>query len=143
MIRSPVWARTALVLLAAGAIAGCRSAEGGQSDAREIRIVMTDFKYEPDQITVKPGERVRFVLVNQGAVEHELVLGDQAKQEQHEAEMARGGHHMGNRPGEKSVAAGKTDRMEFTFPGQPGALIYGCHVPGHWTAGMKGTVTIQ
>jgi uncharacterized cupredoxin-like copper-binding protein len=143
MIRSPVWAATALALLAICALAACKSPTGAQSDAREIRIVMTDFKYEPDQIAVKPGERVRFVLVNQGTVEHELVLGDQAKQDQHEAEMAKGGHHMGNGPGEKSVAAGKTDRMEFTFPSQPGTLIYGCHVPGHWTSGMKGTVTIQ
>src|SRR5687767_7160626 len=107
MINTSTWIRLALVALATSAIGACRPPTGASSDAREIRVVMTEFKYDPDQITVKPGEKIRFVLVNQGTVEHELVLGDQAKQDQHEAEMAKGGHHMGNKPGEKSVAAGK------------------------------------
>jgi uncharacterized cupredoxin-like copper-binding protein len=142
MIKAPLWTRIAVVMLAPLVLAGCPSSTG-QSDVREIRIVMTEFKYDPPQIAVKPGEKVRFVLVNQGTVEHELILGDQAKQDEHEAEMAKGGHTMGNKPGEKSAAAGKTERLEFTFPAQPGSLIYGCHVPGHWASGMKGSVTIQ
>jgi uncharacterized cupredoxin-like copper-binding protein len=134
--------RLATLVAAALTLAACDRASGG-SEAREIRIVMSDLKYSPEQITVKPGERVRFVLVNQGAMEHEIVIGDQAKQDEAEAEMAKGTHHTSNKPGEKTVAAGKTERMEFTFPNQPGSLLYGCHIPGHWTAGMKGTVTIQ
>src|SRR5689334_8723871 len=71
--------------LGASALVGC--GRTSEPEAREIRIVMTEFRYSPDHFEVKPGERVRFVLVNQGTVEHEFVLGDQAAQDEHEREM--------------------------------------------------------
>jgi uncharacterized cupredoxin-like copper-binding protein len=37
--------------------------------------------------------------------------------------------------------AGKTVRLVYSFD-QPRTLEYGCHVPGHYAAGMRGTITI-
>jgi uncharacterized cupredoxin-like copper-binding protein len=39
------------------------------------------------------------------------------------------------------VAAGAIAETTFTFEG-PGTLIFGCHLPGHYDYGMRGTVRI-
>jgi len=40
------------------------------------------------------------------------------------------------------VPAGGAARLVYTFD-QPGTLEYGCHVAGHYAAGMRGTITIN
>ena len=40
-----------------------------------------------------------------------------------------------------NVPAGQSARLVYTFQ-QPGTLLYGCHVPGHYAAGMLGTITV-
>lgn len=104
---------------------------------------MSEFKFSPDHLDVTPGETVHFVLVNQEAVNHEIVFGDQEAQDEHEKEMASGeAMHMAE-PGEAELDPGQTKTLDYTFPNHPGTLLYGCHEPGHWPAGMKGTVTIR
>jgi uncharacterized cupredoxin-like copper-binding protein len=44
-------------------------------------------------------------------------------------------------PGQVDVPAGKPVRLVYTFD-HPGVLEYGCHVPGHYPAGMRGTITV-
>ena len=39
------------------------------------------------------------------------------------------------------VAPGETATLVYTFD-EPGTLLIGCHVPGHYAAGMKGTITV-
>jgi uncharacterized cupredoxin-like copper-binding protein len=48
---------------------------------------------------------------------------------------------MMDEPNAVDVPAGGTARLVYTFD-QPGMLEYGCHVPGHYAAGMLGTVTV-
>jgi uncharacterized cupredoxin-like copper-binding protein len=69
-------------------------------------------------------------------------VGDAAAQEEHEREMAGGGHGMhGDRNGIE-IPAGETGTLEMTFDAD-GELLIGCHVLGHWPAGMKATLTIE
>ena len=63
-----------------------------------------------------------------------------AEQLAHEREMA-GGTPMHAEPNAVNVPAGTTVRRAYTFD-QPGPLEYGCHVPGHYPAGMRGTITV-
>ena len=49
---------------------------------------------------------------------------------------------MMDEPGAVNVPAGRAARLVYTFD-QPGTLEYGCHVPGHYAAGMRGTITIK
>jgi uncharacterized cupredoxin-like copper-binding protein len=44
-------------------------------------------------------------------------------------------------PNAVDVPAGGAARLVHTFD-QPGTLEYGCHVPGHYAAGMLGTITV-
>ena len=46
------------------------------------------------------------------------------------------------RPGEVSVAALTTASTTFVF-GDPGSVLYACHLPGHFRYGMSGTVDVS
>jgi uncharacterized cupredoxin-like copper-binding protein len=109
---------------------------------RAIDVKATDaLRFEPAAITVKAGERVRFVVRNTGTVDHEFYVGDQAAQEEHEKEMAGGGM-MHEDPNGIEVPAGQTRELEMSFDA-PAQLLIGCHVLGHWPAGMKASLTVE
>jgi uncharacterized cupredoxin-like copper-binding protein len=45
------------------------------------------------------------------------------------------------RPAAPSPSPRATRRLTWTFD-KPGIVLYGCHVLGHWAAGMKGTIVV-
>ena len=80
---------------------------------------------------------MRFIVHNTDPIEHELIVGDEATQHIHE--VGTDALHRG--PGAVSVAPGTTAETTYTFP-RSGTLLYGCHLPGHWAYGMRGTIAI-
>jgi uncharacterized cupredoxin-like copper-binding protein len=44
------------------------------------------------------------------------------------------------RPGEITIPAGETVSTTFTFGERD--LLFGCHLPGHYVYGMRGTVVV-
>jgi uncharacterized cupredoxin-like copper-binding protein len=107
----------------------------------EVTITMTDtMRFQPDPIIVKAGEPITFVVTNAGLVVHEFVVGTEAEQADHAADMAAGGmgHDHGNAV---SVAPGETGSLNMTFAA-PGVILVGCHETGHYNAGMRATITI-
>jgi uncharacterized cupredoxin-like copper-binding protein len=122
--------------------------------AATVRVVMNDqFRYRPDAMIVMAGRTVTFAVTNAGRLPHEFILGDRATQLDHERQMqaasAGGGHAHGSgthaatggSTGALTVPPGQTRRLTWTFD-KPGVVIYGCHVLGHWAAGMKGTIVV-
>ena len=110
-----------LIGVAVLALAGC----GGQATGgREIQITAKEFSFEPDVITVRPGERVRFVIVNRGTTDHEFE-SDEAKIE------------------EITIPAGKQRILTWTASTQPGEFGFVCDAPGHKEAGMLGKIVVQ
>ena len=123
-------------------LVGASAASGGAAarptgDTVEITIHYS--RFEPEAIVVEPGQTVRFVISNTDPIDHEFILGDHEVQRVHEEGTEA--HHP-PRPGEVSVAPGETVVTTYTFPESPGQLIFGCHLPGHYDFGMRGTVTI-
>ncbi|WP_068827121.1 cupredoxin domain-containing protein [Pseudomonas sp. BMS12] len=55
---------------------------------RTILVKMDDINYSQKTINVKPGETVRFVLKNEGALMHEFNIGQAASQLAHQRKMA-------------------------------------------------------
>jgi uncharacterized cupredoxin-like copper-binding protein len=110
------------------------------------------FRYRPAAIMVRAGRRVTFAVTNAGKLPHEFILGDRATQLDHERQMqaattATGHvhHHAAHGPpaatGALTVPPGQTRRLTWTFD-EPGIVLYGCHVVGHWAAGMKGRIMV-
>ena len=113
---------------------------------RTVTLESTDqLRFSPDALTVGEGETVAFVITNTGVLEHELVIGDEAVQTEHEEEMADGTEEsmeeMGDRPDAVDVPPGETVTLVYTFD-EPGTTLFGCHVPGHYVSGMRGVVTV-
>jgi len=110
---------------------------------RTIKIATgNELRFTPDTINVKAGETVTFEISDTGSLPHEFTLGTAEMQSTHAAQMAQmSGMAMHDDPGVVSLNPGETKTLTWTFT-SPGTVLYGCHVPGHWEGGMKGTITV-
>ncbi|WP_370327605.1 plastocyanin/azurin family copper-binding protein [Euzebya sp.] len=118
-------------------------ADAGEA-SRTIEIEADDdFTFDPAEVEVEAGETVTFSVTNVGQLEHDFTLGDAETQQAHEEEMAEMDDmdHGAAEPNALTIPPGETVETTWTFT-QPGEILIGCHVPGHYDAGMRGTVTI-
>ena len=118
------------------------------SPDRTVEIVAHDtMRYEPEQVTVKAGQVVRFLVHNEGKLQHSFTLGSPQYQRNHEREMQGmpleelAGHMEGN-PNGMVVQPGETGRLQWRFEAD-GPVQFACHIPGHFDAGMKGRLRIR
>jgi len=110
--------------------------------SREISVGLHDsMRFSPERLVVLEGETVRLALANDGHVMHELVLGTEASLREHaeamrqNPTMAHGDAHAVH------VAPGGSGEIIWTF-NRPGTYAYACLLPGHFEAGMAGTVEV-
>jgi uncharacterized cupredoxin-like copper-binding protein len=126
------------MVLAAVLVAAAGACTSSADPDRTVEISIRHSRFVPGDLAVEPGERVRFVIRNDDPIAHEFILGDGEVQQVHEEGTEA---HHGAKPGEVSVAPGATAQTTYTFEGS-GSLIFGCHLPGHYGYGMRGTVRI-
>jgi uncharacterized cupredoxin-like copper-binding protein len=128
--------------LTAGALAALLAIAllGGSSSPAErtVEIRIHHSRFLPADLHVAPGDTVRFVVRNTDPIDHEFIIGDEEVQARHETGTEA---QHGARPGEVSVPAGGTAATTFTFS-DPGTLLIGCHLPGHYAYGMRGSVRV-
>jgi uncharacterized cupredoxin-like copper-binding protein len=85
---------------------------------------------------------VRFIIRNDGKLLHEMVLGTQEELAKH-AELMRKFPDMEHDEAHMvHVQPGRTEVMVWQF-NQPGEFRFACLVPGHYEAGMTGTITVR
>lgn len=108
---------------------------GTKADPRVVGMNMDDsLKFTPASLQVAKGETIRFVLTNSGTATHEFQIGPADKVAADEVdgvlvlEMDK-------------LDAGSTNAVDYTFDAE-GPYAYACHEPGHYDAGMKGTVNL-
>ncbi|MBI5355050.1 MAG: nitrite reductase, copper-containing [Candidatus Aenigmarchaeota archaeon] len=143
------WLAAVLVSLAV-IIAGC--VQSGTSLPSYVKMVdgvqvvtinAKEFAFTPAEIHLNPG-KAKFILINGGSVEHELVIYEASKKDiVSKAEAAED---------EKTIAANIITEVEEVPKGESkeseiidlkeGTYEIGCHIVGHFDAGMKGTVTV-
>lgn len=115
---------------------------------RIIEITAYDtMEFDPEEVAVKPGEVVRFVVRNVGSVEHSFTLGSPAYQKKHEKQMQampmdKLAGHMKNEPNGIVVQPGDTGTLTWRFT-RGGPVQFACHMPGHYPAGMVGELRLQ
>lgn len=128
------------------------------SAARTIEIVGTDdMKYSVTNIEAKPGETLRVRLTSKGALPkiamaHNFVLlkaGAKQIDFANAAALARATDFIPPDMKDQVLAAtslagaGETVEVTFKVPTTPGTLPYLCTFPGHFAAGMRGTLVIK
>ncbi len=135
-------------------------AAAGAGKEQKVAITMTDFKFTPARITLQAGVPAEIVLRNKGKVEHEFMVYAAPKGKvsdwdewvmpntyfqdigEVEGEFPGIGAVAGTRVFEVEVKPGKTAELKFT-PTRKGTFEIGCHVEGHYEAGMKGALTVK
>ena len=110
--------------------------------SRTITVDMADtMRFTPSEMKVKRGETVRFVVRNTGKVMHEMVIGTQEELARHAEVMKKHPGMEHEAPYMAHVEPGGRQEITWTFT-KPGTFMYGCLVPGHWEAGMKGSILV-
>ena len=98
--------------------------------------------FAPAALKVKRGETVRFDVTNTGKVRHEFRIDSVAGNAEHRAmmrEMPDMKHDEGN---SIALAPGATGHLAWTFT-HAGSFQYACLIPGHYEAGMHGSVLVE
>jgi len=132
--------------------------------SRTIEVQMFDNYYEPESLSIKEGETVRFIVHNKGAlvhefniatagmhvahqpemmmmVEHGVLKGDRIDHDAAKAMQASMGHGMHEEPNSVLLEPGKSGEIVWTFP-KHAELQFACNVPGHYDAGMQGEIKL-
>lgn len=142
----------AILLFAIGAMAAFAA------QARTITIEGLDtLRFSVEEIPASPGETLtikltnnstfpaiamshNWVLLKPGADPHafdKAALASRANDYIPESKLDQIVAHTG------LVAGGESDTVTFTVPSEPGTYAYICTFPGHFLAGMKGTLIVK
>jgi uncharacterized cupredoxin-like copper-binding protein len=115
-------------------LTGC----GRSQPTTTIDLNMTDFTCSPNQFVVPAGREITLDVVNSGAVLHNFILM-----------KAGASHDHGfDEMDEKNIywkielAPGQSISTSFTSPAEPGDYLIVCSTPGHYQAGMTGTLVV-
>ncbi len=143
---------TTLMMTAGAAVAheGEHYSAGEPGDASKpaqvIAITMHEgdgkMTFIPDKVEVQKGQQVKFVIRNDGALDHEFVLATTADNLKHEQLMKKYPDMVHDDPNAKRIAPGKVDNIVWKFT-KAGTFEYSCLIPGHREAGMVGTVVVK
>jgi uncharacterized cupredoxin-like copper-binding protein len=147
------------VTLAATLVAGCGGSDNSGTTTttenetaatgggKRLEIKMGDYFFSPASGTTTAGKTV-IEAPNEGAVEHELVLFKTNMDPAKLPTEAGGGvneeklDEIAEEAGEvPDVEAGETKSGKFNLT--PGRYVIFCNLPGHYTQGMYGTLTVK
>jgi uncharacterized cupredoxin-like copper-binding protein len=135
-----------------GALVTAAASQTTVTAAQTITVIATEFKFDPNTITVKVGQPVQIIMKNNGTVDHELEVEDlkasnavldlsqAGKIPEDERDEAMGDAAQGEV--HAYAAAGGTATITFT-PTTAGSYDFACNLPGHKDAGMTGTIVVQ
>jgi uncharacterized cupredoxin-like copper-binding protein len=143
-------------IICIGLLAGC----GGQ-EVVELEVRMTDFAYTPSTLNFPAGAEVRLTLINDGALEHEMLIGRNAG-EGYEVDLFDRDPSKVEASGTEGFHVGSAEEIEEEGyhvelePGASGTLVFtvppekagewemGCFLDEgtHYEQGMHGPVEI-
>jgi plastocyanin len=99
-------------------------AEPARDGLPEVRIVAREFEFTPMTVRVRANQPFTLVLDNsEGVVEHDVDV------------PALSGLHI------HAMARSET-RATLTITATPGQYVFGCTLPGHRAAGMRGSIIV-
>jgi len=118
------------------------SYEPGLEPSQTIEISMADtMRFSPSELEINKGDVVKFVVSNDGALQHEFVLGTADSLSEHADLMIKFPNMEHEEPYMAHVDPGTVMEIIWQFT-ESGTFEFGCLLPGHFQAGMKGTIKI-
>jgi len=126
---------------AAGTQDSSSSEQGSPADG-DVNVSLTEFAVELSQTEFQAGVEYVFTVVNDGAIEHEMMLmppvpADTEMDMEEIDELAIAVFHVDHLP------PGGAETKTVVFP-EAGEIMLeaACRVPGHYEAGMVTTITV-
>lgn len=111
--------------------------------SRTVNVDMNDtMRFNPAAITVREGETIRFRVKNSGKVLHEIVLGTMDDLKAHAELMRKFPNMEHDEPHMAHVEPGKAGELVWQFT-KAGTFHFACLIPGHFEAGMVGTLVVE
>jgi uncharacterized cupredoxin-like copper-binding protein len=114
--------------------------------ARVIKVKMFEdgkkMQFEPVRIEVRKGEQIRFVLENSGDEDHEFVLATIKENQKHGELMKKFPDMEHDDPNAKRVMTSGNGELLWKFT-KRGEFEFACLIPGHYEAGMRGTIIVK
>lgn len=99
---------------------------------RVVQIAaLPSLRFTPDTVRVQAGETIQFQVTAMGPFVHEFMVGPAAGVA---ADVA-------GTPEVADIGMMQTASLTYTFSG-PGPFAFACHAPGHYEAGMAGTIVV-
>jgi len=132
----------AAVLTTTLAIAACGGNGGAGADTTHT-VVLSDILFEPAEITVPAGAAIALDLQNEGVLEHQWVVLEAGTEVTSEDDLPDDAEILAWEStywGEE-LLGGQNAGHTFTAPAA-GSYQIVCSMPGHFTAGMVGTLTV-
>ena len=133
------------VAVTAGGYAFDAGANGGNADAAlgpgeaTVMLEIDDSRFSTDRVVVRPHTEVRFVVVNNDPINHELIVGGPDVHDRH-----RDGKEQEHPPVPGEVSVGPDEVASTTYHvGESGTVEFACHLPGHLAYGMVGEVVVE
>lgn len=106
----------------------------GESDGKMLFI--------PARFEIKKGEQIKFVLRNNGELDHEFVLANTAENLEHAEAMKKDPNMAHADANGRQLAPKMTSEIVWKFT-KAGEFEYSCLIPGHREAGMVGTIVVK
>jgi len=111
--------------------------------SRTIDIAMSDdMRFTPSSIDVRLGTTLRLRLKNRGKVMHELVIGTPAELAEHAELMKKFPDMEHDEPHMSHVPPAEAGEVVWRF-NRAGTFKFACLIPGHFEAGMVGTIHVR
>jgi uncharacterized cupredoxin-like copper-binding protein len=112
-----------------------------------VEVKLSDFAIDASRSDFKAGETYTFTITNEGAVPHEFVISKALEEGEMHMEEGMGMEHEGLvvEVEEDELPPGATVTVDATFPSTVPdyPLEYGCHIEGHYEAGMHSPITLE
>lgn len=114
--------------------------------ARIVQVVMREadgrMLFVPDRLKVRKGEQVRFLLRNNGEIDHEFVIGTAEENRKHMKAMENHPDMEHDDPNAKRLKPKAAGEIVWHFT-RVGTFEFACLIPGHYQAGMVGTIVVE
>ena len=114
--------------------------------ARIVQIAMGErdgkMMFIPAKVEAKEGEQVKFMLRNNGELDHEFILATTAQNLKHAETMRKNPDMEHDDANGKRLAPKQADEIVWRFS-KTGEFEYSCLIPGHREAGMIGTIVVR
>jgi uncharacterized cupredoxin-like copper-binding protein len=114
--------------------------------AQVIQVIMREgdgkMMFVPDRLEIRKGDQVRFMIRNDGLLDHEFVLATTEENAKHAEEMKKNPDMEHDDPNARRVVSKRSSEIIWRFT-KAGQFEFGCLIPGHREAGMTGIIIVK